>query len=75
MKITVQLKPNSRHRQEVIKNPDGTYTIYTKAPATENRANQSAIALLSDYFSVPKSCIRLTKGRAAKHKTFEIIDI
>lgn len=72
MKITVQLKPNSRHRQEVIKNPDDTYTIYTKAPATENRANQEAVKLLAVYFGVTQASIRLYRGATSKRKVFEI---
>lgn len=72
MKIHVRVKPNSRHRQEVAKNPDGTYTIYTKAPAVENKANTSAAVLLAEYFDVPKSCVRLSKGATAKYKIFEV---
>ena len=72
MKLSIHLKPNSRYRQEVVKNPDGTYTIYTKAPAIENKANISAGVLLAEYFDVPKSCVRLIKGAAAKHKVFEV---
>lgn len=72
MKITAYLKPNSRHRQEVVKNPGGTYTIYTKAPALENRANKEAVELLAKYFAVPKSCIILSRGLTSRHKVFTI---
>lgn len=72
MTITVLLKPNSRHRQEVVKNLDGSYTIYTKAPATEQRANQEAIKLLARYFKRPKSCIALVKGASSRLKRFEL---
>ena len=30
MKISARLKPNSRHREEVITNNDGSLTIYTR---------------------------------------------
>lgn len=72
MTITVLLKPNSRHRQEVIKNPNDTYTIYTKAPAIENRANNEAVMLLAKYFAAPKSRVKLVRGATNKHKVFEI---
>ena len=74
MKISVHLKPNSRHREEVVPNDDGSLTIYTKAPAVEGRANAAAISLLSDHFKVPKSRIKISRGAASKHKVFEIID-
>lgn len=72
MKITAYIKPNSRHRQEVVKNTDETYTIYTKAPAIENRANREAITLMAQYFKVSKSQVSIVKGAAARHKIVEI---
>ena len=32
MKIPATIKPNSRHREEVVVGSDGVYIIYTKAP-------------------------------------------
>ena len=52
MKISVHLKPNSRHREEVVMNDDGSLTIYTKAPAIEGRANLSAAKLLAKHLGV-----------------------
>ena len=72
MKIQVHLKPNSRHRQEVVANPDGSYTVYVKAPAIEGRANQASVQLLAVHFGVAKSRLQLTKGATSKHKTFTI---
>lgn len=72
MKISAHLKPNSRHREEVVVGSDGTYTIYTKAPAIEGRANVAAIKLLAKYFSVPQSRVKLVRGAMSKYKTFDI---
>ena len=55
MKIPATIKPNSRHREEVVVGSDGTYVIYTKAPAIEGRANAAAIKLLAKYFGVAQS--------------------
>ena len=74
MKIPTIIKPNSRHREEVVVGSDGTYIIYTKAPAIEGRANAAAIKLLAQYFGVPQSGVRLVRGARAKHKMF-LIDI
>lgn len=74
MKIPATIKPNSRHREEVVVGSDGTYIIYTKAPAIEGRANAAAIKLLAQYFGVPQSGVRLVRGARAKHKMF-LIDI
>ena len=71
MKISAHLKPNSRHREEVVVDSDGTYIIYTKAPAIEGRAN-AAVKLLAKYFGVAQSRVKLVRGATSKHKVFSI---
>ena len=72
MKISVHIKPNSRHREEVVKNDDDTLTVYIKAPAIEGRANVAAIKLLAKYFKVAPSKVKLVRGATSKYKIFEI---
>ena len=72
MKISVHLKPNSRHREEVITNDDGSLTIYTKAPAIEGRANAAAAKLLAKHFGVAPSKVKLVRGAASRYKVFEV---
>ena len=72
MKISVLIKPNSRHREEVVANDDGSLTVYTKAPAIEGRANLAAAKLLAKHFSMAPSKIKLVRGAASKYKVFEV---
>ena len=72
MKISVHLKPNSRHREEVVMNDEGSLTIYTKAPAIEGRANVVAAKLLAKYFGVAPSKVKLVRGATSKYKVFEV---
>ena len=72
MKISVHLKPNSRHREEVVMNDDGSLMIYTNAPAIEGRANVAAVKLLAKHFGVAPSTVKLVRGAASKHKVFEV---
>lgn len=72
MKISVHIKPNSRHREEVVKNDDDTLTVYIKAPAIEGRANAAAIKLLAKHFKVASSKVKLVRGVTSKYKIFEI---
>ena len=74
MKISTRLKPNSRHREEVVANDDGSLTVYTKAPAIEGRANMAAAKLLAKYFGVAVSKVKLLRGATSKYKVFEITD-
>ena len=72
MKISVHIKPNSRHREEVVKNDDDTLIVHVKAPAIEGRANAAAIKLLAKYFGVVSSKVKLVRGATSKYKIFEI---
>ena len=72
MKLSIHLKPNSRHREEVVPNDDGSLMIYTKAPAIEGRANAAAVKLLAKHFGVAPSTVKLVRGAASKHKVFEV---
>ena len=74
MKISVHLKPNSRHREEVVVGDDGSLMVYTKAPAIEGRANVAAMKLLAKYFGVAPSKVKLLRGVTSKNKIFEIDD-
>lgn len=74
MKISVHLKPNSRHREEVVVGDDGSLMVYTKAPAIEGRANVAAMKLLAKHFGVAPSKVKLVRGATSKNKIFEIDD-
>jgi len=72
IKLSIHLKPNSRHREEVVPNDDGSLTIYTKALAIEGRANLAAVKLLAKHFGVAPSKVKLVRGATSKYKVFEI---
>ena len=72
MKISTHLKPNSRHREEVVANDNGSLTVYTKAPAIEGWANLAAVKLLAKHFGVAPSKVKLVRGATSKYKVFEI---
>ena len=72
MKISVHIKPNSRHREEVVTSDDDSLMVYTKAPAIEGRANVAAAKLLAKHFGVAPSKVKLVRGAASKYKVFEI---
>lgn len=74
MKISAKIKPNSRYREEVVANSDGSLTIYIKAPAIKGRANLAAIKLLAKHYGVAPSRVELVRGATSRNKVFEIAD-
>ena len=72
MQVSFTIKPNSKHREEVVVNDDDSLTVYTKQPAVEGKANQAAILLLAKHFGVSKSQVVIVRGHTSKHKVVEI---
>lgn len=75
MKINVKVKTNSSPPSggpRVIKTGE-IYELYLKSSPIEGRANKEIINLLADYFDVPKSLIKISKGLKSKNKIIEII--
>lgn len=70
-KIWVTVKPQAI-RQELKKNASGEYAASVRAPAREGKANEATIELLADYFSVPKSSVRIIRGQTSRRKLVEI---
>lgn len=74
MKLMVYVKPNKRHHQAVVSNTDGSWTIYTKEPAVEGRANRAARQLLAERLGVAKTRLRLVRGANSRQKVFELTE-
>lgn len=72
MRVSLIIKPNSKHREEVVTNDDGSLTVYTKQPAVEGKANESVIKLVAKHFSVSKSQVSIVRGQTSKSKTIRI---
>ena len=69
MKLTVHVKPNSKH-ESVEELDDGSLIVKVNAPPTEGKANQRVIKLLSKHFRIPQSEIQLLSGHKGRKKTF-----
>lgn len=72
MRVSLIIKPNSKHREEVVTNDDGSLTVYTKQPAVEGKANESVIKLAAKHFSVSKSQVSIVCGQTSKHKIVDV---
>jgi uncharacterized protein (TIGR00251 family) len=71
MFINVKVKPSAR-TNEIKKIDDLHFEVRVTVPPEKGKANQKTIELLSKYFNVPKSNIRLVSGETYKLKVFEI---
>ena len=70
-RIWVTVKPRAK-KEEVRKTDDGEYIASVHAPPQQGKANKALIELLANYFSVPKSSVRIIMGQTGRKKLIEI---
>ena len=71
MKIRVTVKPNAG-RTKVDRTGEGEYRVSVAAPPAEGKANAAVVAALAEFFSVPKSLVRISRGASGRRKIVEI---
>ena len=69
IEITVKTKQKT---SKVEKIDDKTYKVFVKSTPTQNKANIEIVKLLSDYFNVAKSDIKIKLGKTSSKKVVEI---
>lgn len=67
MLLSVKVKPNSK-KSSVTKIDDIHYEVKVDRPTRDNKANDRLVVLLSEYFDIPKSRIKITKGNKSRQK-------
>jgi uncharacterized protein (TIGR00251 family) len=70
MRLSLRVKPNAKKEEVVFEGNE--LSVKVGAPPSEGKANERVIMLLSDFFSVPKSRVKIIKGETSKHKLVEI---
>ena len=68
--FNVRVTPHAK-QNKVVEN-EGVLRIYTTVAPENGRANDAVIKLLSDYFDVPKSRIKILKGTTGRDKIVAI---
>ncbi len=70
-RIWVTVKPRAK-KEEVRKPDESQYMASVHAPPQEGRANEALIELLANYFSVPKTSVRIIRGQTGRRKLIEV---
>ncbi len=69
--ISVSVKPQAK-KEGVTQLSASEYRVSVHAPAHEGKANRAVMELLSKYFSVPKSKVKIIRGETARRKIVSI---
>lgn len=67
----VRVTPHAK--QNKVVECDGVLRVYTTTAPDKGRANETVIELLSEYFDIPKSRIKILNGLTFREKTIAII--
>ena len=70
MKYSVLVKAGSA--KDLVEETSDGLVVRTRAKAHDNEANKAVIKLLSKYFDVGKTKIKIVRGETSKHKIIEI---
>ena len=70
MRYAIKVKPGSS-QEKIIETNEGELTIYLRAKAHDGEANNALIKLLSKYYKVPKTSIKIIRGAKSKSKIIE----
>jgi uncharacterized protein YggU (UPF0235/DUF167 family) len=69
--IKVKTHPQSKKEKIVQKSKD-SLEVWLKEKPIMNQANQALIYLLSDFFKIKRSDIKIIRGLKRRNKIFEI---
>lgn len=70
-RISVKITPSAK-KEGIIDEGNNCFKIKVGAPAVEGKANEAMIKILAEYFDIPKSRIKIVRGKFAKNKIIEI---
>lgn len=72
MLIKIKVFPGSK-KEEVIKKGEDSFEVKVREKPVAGRANEALFAILTQYFNVPRSKIKLLKGAKQRNKIFEVV--
>jgi uncharacterized protein (TIGR00251 family) len=64
--------PGARH-SELVGRHGSALKVRVAAPPVEGRANNALVTFLAELFAVPKSHVRLERGRGGRSKQVRVI--
>ena len=71
MKYTILVKAGSK-KNEVMEVSEGELVVRTTARAHDGEANRAVVQILSKYFKVGKTRVKIISGEKCKRKIVEV---
>jgi hypothetical protein len=71
MRISTKVFAKSK-QNKVVKISDAEYKVYVTVAPERGKANEKVTELLSEYFDVSKSSVKIIRGETSNKKVIEI---
>lgn len=71
MRIFIKAKPGSK-KEKIEKVDENHFIVAVKEPPVDGKANEAIVRVLSEYFKIPKSQVRIISGQKSRQKIIEI---
>lgn len=71
MKLAIKVKPHAK-KTAVEQQPDGSFIVRVKEPATEGKANEAVIEAIAEFFKAPKRTVKIVRGHTSRNKIVEL---
>ena len=72
MYLKLKVHPNSKENKILRKNED-SFEIFIRAKPIDGKANEACLNMLAEFFSVPRSRVRLIRGALSHNKLVELL--
>ena len=69
-KYFITVKPGSS-QEKIVQTSDDSIIVYLRAKPHDGEANTALVKILSKYFDVPKTSIKITRGSKSRTKIIE----
>jgi len=69
--LNIKVLPCSS-RNEIVEMPDGLLKVKLTTAPVDGQANKKLVELLSKHFNVPKSEIKIVRGKTSRNKIIQI---
>lgn len=70
--MLINIRVITKAKQQKIVKEEGRLKAYLNAPPVDGKANAALIKLLSEYYNVKKSSVKIVKGLKSRDKVVEL---
>jgi uncharacterized protein (TIGR00251 family) len=72
MYLKVKVHPQSKENK-IIRHDENSFEVFVREKPFDGKANEMVLNLLSEFFHVSRSKLRIVRGGTSRNKTLELL--